>query len=306
VVDLALVESQLLTLKDVAIGAAGLAGPAGNDSIETTGLELLLDRALDLASGGKASSLLLLDRLALLDLLNGLALLHLATTAERLAVVRLIPLTEGRGIDLDNGRLGEGVGADKLVVGRVVYPAMSAKTQTPRFVQLTGDDNDTGLAGDALGGPRKVAGVETQSAVLVVTAAGADGVDALGTDTGVRGLAARLEGSLLPCHAVRKIKDLPKRDTGSEREGSVPAAVPPERNVGRHLPSGPSSIVLFRGGGHTVVTADTPKLANERDEVKECQAAREGRTCARLAPVWERLCRESLEIPILSESEAQS
>ena len=174
----------------------------------------------------------------------------------------------------------------------------------PRIVQLTGDDDDTGLAGDALGGPRKVTGVETQSAVLVVTAAGADGVDALGTDTGVRRLAARLEGSLLPCHAVRKIKDLPKRDTGSEREGSVSAVVPPERNVDRHLPSGPSSIVLFRGGGHTVVTADTPKLANERDEVKECQAAREGRTCARLAPVWERLCRESLEIPILSESSA--
>jgi hypothetical protein len=33
----------------------------------------------------------------------------------------------------------------------------------------------------------------------MVAAAGADGVDALGTDTGVRRLATRLEGSLLPC-----------------------------------------------------------------------------------------------------------
>src|SRR5438128_1549822 len=114
---------------------------------------------------------------------------------------------------------------------------------SPQIFQLTGDDDDTGLAGDALGGPREVTGVETQSAVLVVAAAGADGVDALGTDTGVCRLAARLEGSLLPCHAVRKIMDFPKRDTGSEREGSVPAAVPPERDDDRHLPSGPSSIV---------------------------------------------------------------
>lgn len=157
-----------------------------------------------------------------------------------------------------------------LLEGWSTQPRQSRLSGKPpqKIAQLTGDDNDTGLAGDALGGPRKVAGVETQSAVLVVTAAGADGVDALGTDTRVRGLAARLEGSLLPCHAVRKIKDLPKRDTGSEREGSVPAGVSPERNVDRHLPSGPSSIVLFRGGGHTVVTADTLKLAKERREVK--------------------------------------
>jgi len=33
----------------------------------------------------------------------------------------------------------------------------------------------------------------------VVAAAGADNVNALGTDTGVRGLTTQLEGSLLPC-----------------------------------------------------------------------------------------------------------
>jgi len=63
----------------------------------------------------------------------------------------------------------------------------------------TGDGNDTGLAGAALGGPGKVTGVETEGTVLVVATAGADNVDTLATDTGVRRLAARLEGSLLPC-----------------------------------------------------------------------------------------------------------
>lgn len=191
-VDLALVESELLTLEDVAIGTAGLAGAGGDDGVETTGLELLLESGVDLATGGEAGSLLLLNRLGLLHLLNGLTLLLLASTAEGLAIVGLVPLTERSGIDLDDGGLGQGVGADKLVVGRVV-----------------GDNDDTGLAGGTLGSPGKVTRVETKSAVLVVTTAGADGVDALGTDTGVGGLATKLEGSLLPCSLLSEIAFIP-------------------------------------------------------------------------------------------------
>lgn len=184
VVELALVEGELLTLKNVTVAAARLTGPAGNNGVETTGLELLLDGRLDLALGGVTLSLLLLNSLALLHLLLlGATLLGtLALTAETLAVVSLIPLTERSGIDLDDGGLGQGVGADELVVGRVV-----------------GDGNDTGLAGAALGGPGEVTGVEAESTVLVVTATGADGVNALGTDTGVGSLAAGLESALLPC-----------------------------------------------------------------------------------------------------------
>jgi hypothetical protein len=91
-------------------------------------------------------------------------------------------LTERGGVDLDDGGAGQGVGTDELVVGRVV-----------------GDDNDSGLAGAALGGPGKVASLETEGTVLVVTATGADGVDSLGADTGVCSLAASLESALLPC-----------------------------------------------------------------------------------------------------------
>ncbi len=179
---LTLVESELLALQDITVAAAALAGSAGNNSKETTGLELLLNGGLDLALSGKAGGLLLLDGAALLGgLVVGLALLLLASAAEGLTVVSLVPLTERSGVDLDDGGLGQGVGADKLVVGRMV-----------------GDNNDTGLAGAALRGPGEVARVETQSTVFVIAAAGADGVDSLGTDTGVGLLTAGLESALLP------------------------------------------------------------------------------------------------------------
>jgi hypothetical protein len=90
--------------------------------------------------------------------------------------VGLEPHTEGSGIDLDDGGLGEGVGADELVVGGVVD-----------------DTNDTGLLGDALGAPREVAGVETQSTELAVAATGADKMDTLSANTGIGGLATLLE-----------------------------------------------------------------------------------------------------------------
>lgn len=178
---LSLVESQLLALQDVAVAAARLTGPARDDSVQTTSLKLLLQRGFNLAVGGEPLRLLLLDTLGLRGRLLLLALLALASPAESLAVVCLVPLTEWGGVNLDDGTLGEGVRADEFVVGRVV-----------------GDDDDAGLAGAALGAPGKVASIETQSSVLVVTAASADDVNALGADTGVSALAATLESSLLP------------------------------------------------------------------------------------------------------------
>jgi hypothetical protein len=171
-----LVESELLALEDVTVTATALAGTGRDNGVETTGLELLLDSAVDLAGAGKALSLLLGDGVGLLLVLLLLAGLGLPPAAEGLAVVGLVPLTEGSGIDLDDGGLGEGVCADKLVVGGVVD-----------------DTNDTGLLGDALGAPGEVAGLETQSTELAVSTAGADKMNTLSANTGVGRLAALLE-----------------------------------------------------------------------------------------------------------------
>lgn len=200
-VELALVESELLTLQDVTIDTAGLTGSAGDNGVQSTGLELLLDGGLDLAAGRQTGSLLLLDSVGLLDLLLGLTLLHglslLASSANGLAVVGLVPLSEGGGIDLDDGALGEGVGSDQLVVGGMV-----------------GDGNDTGLAGQALGTPGEVTGFETEGTVLVVTTSGSDGVDALRANTGVGTLATSLESALLPCCQRSERMSVKRNHTG--------------------------------------------------------------------------------------------
>lgn len=176
--DSTLVESKLLTLQDVTIDTATLTRTAGNNGVQATSLELALNGRLNLAVGLQAVSLLRLNALALLDLL-GLGL-RLTSAAQWLAVVSLVPLTERCSIDLDDGGLGEGVGSDQLVVGRV---------------ESHSDHAD--LAGNALAAPREVAGVETQSTEFAVAATSAHQVNTLGADTGVGGLTTLLESSLL-------------------------------------------------------------------------------------------------------------
>lgn len=176
--DSLLVESKLLTLQNVTVAAAGLAGARGNNGEQTTGLELALDSRLGLTGVSEAGSLLLGDGGGLLLLLSSISLL-LASTADGLAVVGLVPLTEGGSVNLDNGRLGQGVCADQLVVGGV-----------------EGHSNDTGLAGDTLGAPREVTRLETETTELLVATTGADKVDALGANTGVGGLTTLLESSV--------------------------------------------------------------------------------------------------------------
>ena len=97
----------------------------------------------------------------------------------------LIPLPKRRGIDLDDGRLGQGIRADELVV---------------RGMVCDGDDAD--LAGDALGAPAVVARVEAEGAELAVAAAGAHEMDAFGADTGPSGLATFLESSRGPMSEI--------------------------------------------------------------------------------------------------------
>ena len=98
-------------------------------------------------------------------------------------VVSLVPLTERSGVDDDDGVLHQGLGADELVVGRVVD-----------------DVDDTGLASDRLGAPGEVSGVETEGSVLLVSSADANGVDSLRPELGHGSRTSQLELSL---HADR-------------------------------------------------------------------------------------------------------
>ena len=136
--ELALVESELLTLQDVTIDTAGLTWSGRDNGVETTGLELLLQSGLNLTLGGESLVVLLLDGLGLLgvwlgDLLTGLLL---TSTTKVGTVVSLVPLTEWSGIDLDDSGAGEGVGTDQLVVG-----------------WMESDNDHTDLAGNTLRSP---------------------------------------------------------------------------------------------------------------------------------------------------------
>lgn len=65
---------------------------------------------------------------------------------------------------------------------------------------MVDDADDTGLAGDGLGAPREVAGVEAESAELAVAATGADQMDTLGADTGVGWLSEPVVSTPSPPH----------------------------------------------------------------------------------------------------------
>lgn len=117
--DSTLVETQLLTLQDVSVDTSTLAGAGSNHGVQTTGFELLLKSRFNLAISLEAGLLLLLDSLAALLVLNELYALLCPSASQAVAVVGLVPLSERRGIDLDDSGFGKGVGTDQLVVRRV-------------------------------------------------------------------------------------------------------------------------------------------------------------------------------------------
>lgn len=115
------IELQLLALKDISIATATLAGSGRHGAQKAATGESLLK------SGVKGAGLLSLGLLSLNvvgkllvgGLLGGglsLGLLH----ADLHAVVLLVPSLERGRVNLDNGVLHEGLGADQLVVGGVV------------------------------------------------------------------------------------------------------------------------------------------------------------------------------------------
>ena len=93
--------------------------------------------------------------------------------------MRLVPLTERGGVDLDDGGFGKRVRADEFVVRR-----------------MEGHADDADFARYAFGAPGEVAGFESEGTVFGVTTTGADEMDTLGADTGVGWLATLLKSSV--------------------------------------------------------------------------------------------------------------
>ena len=92
-----------------------------------------------------------------------------------------LPLSQRSSVHHDDGILDESLGTDQLVVAGIVH-----------YV------DDPELAADGLAAPGEVTVVETESAVLLVTAADAEGVDPLGGELGHGGRPGQLELPLLP------------------------------------------------------------------------------------------------------------
>lgn len=155
------VEGQLLTLQDVTITSTRLAWSRGDASVQLTSGELVVDSGLNLGRSSSGSQFSL-------DLVGSLNFLLSLFLTQGLTVVGFVPLSEWGSINLDDSRLGQGVGSDQLVVGWVVD-----------------DRGDSGLSGNTLRGPREVTGLNSQSSELLVTTSGSDGVDSLSTNLGV-------------------------------------------------------------------------------------------------------------------------
>ena len=125
------------------------------------------------------SLLLALDGAALLGVLTGFIRFINLLLVQLDVVLLEVPLSEGGGINRNNGVLHEGLGSDKLIVRRVVNAI-----------------KNSGLGRHGLGAPGEVALVSSESSALDVVATSAN-VDALlGTKLGHGRHSAHFELSL--------------------------------------------------------------------------------------------------------------
>mmetsp|Transcript_4253 Transcript_4253/g.10111 ORF Transcript_4253/g.10111 Transcript_4253/m.10111 type:complete len:245 (-) Transcript_4253:66-800(-) len=178
------VEVELPTLKDVAVDAAGLAGPRGDARQEAAVAELVVQRLREHARLLPSRKLLLgflvLHRVLLGPLLGELGDTLLLLLPNLRPVVVLVPVLERLSVDQDNGVFHQSLGAHQLVVGRVVHDIL-----------------DLHLHGAHLCPPREVTRVEAHRAVLHVTPAAAHGVHALRANLGRCSRSAHLMLALL-------------------------------------------------------------------------------------------------------------
>lgn len=204
-VELLLVELKLGTLEDVSVGSANLSGSAGDAGEETAGVELVgEDGVQGLGRGGTAG----LEGGAVTGLLDLLGVDGLL--AELDTVSGLVVVLEESGINHDDGVLHDAVGSDHLVGGGVEdngddlaleggVCSHLIKTHTHTCLHTLALLNRRIRVGDSLTlrAPGEVAAVDTESAVLDVSATASDEVDGVGAKLGVGGRTSELVLPLL-------------------------------------------------------------------------------------------------------------
>ena len=160
------VELKFSALENVAIDAAGLAGARRDSSIEASRVELISDLLINHAVLLKSSELAL-DRVASLGRLAQFIRFFNLLLVQLDVVLLEVPLSEGIGVDQDNGVLDESLRSDELVVSGVVHSVQNTR-----------------LGGRGLRAPREVAAITPEGASLDVVAAATDIDDLLGTQLG--------------------------------------------------------------------------------------------------------------------------
>jgi hypothetical protein len=160
--NLLLVKLKLLAFQDVPIGTATLPGSGGNASKQPAAGELVLQLRVKLLADLPLSSLCQYMRalfLLLLDLNSFLVLLHsgLLLFADFKTVMLAVPGTERNSVNLDDGILHQGLGADELIVGRIVHHIQNSC-----------------LTSHSIKAPQEIASVQTQRPELGIPSPNSD------------------------------------------------------------------------------------------------------------------------------------
>jgi len=176
------VELELFAFENVSVGATDLARTRRDGRQDTTRLELLLQKRVNLGRLFPVVVFLLglLGSLLVEERFVGFGQFDSLLPAEGRGVVGLVPLAEGRSVDRDDGVLDERLGTHQLVVAGVV----------------DGID-DTRFTGDRLRTPREVARVQSEGSSFDVSSSNSDQMDAVGADFGHRSRTTQLILSLL-------------------------------------------------------------------------------------------------------------
>jgi len=163
------VKLELFAFEDVTVGATDLTRTRGDGGEDASSLELFFQQRINLGSlfAVVVFLLSLLGTLLVEKRFVSLSQFHALLPSKGQGIMRLVPLTERRGVNGDDGVLDESLGPHQLVIAGVVDGV-----------------DDTRLAGDRFRTPREVSSVQSESSPLDISASDTDQMNAISADFG--------------------------------------------------------------------------------------------------------------------------